>query len=725
MGAAIGSVIDRSVFLGGGSVREGPRLSDLSVQSSALGETIPLVFGTARVSGNVIWSSGLIEKRSEEKQSGGKGRKSTSTVTFSYSVSLAVGLGARPIQGVRRIWADGKLLRDEAGRWLSPATLRVYQGTETQNPDVLIEAHEGIANAPAFRGMAYAVLEGLELAEFANRVPNLSFEVIADDAVSAGDLLVEIAARSGVETAQATGLDQSVEGLALARDVPSRSAIEGVMGLFPASVSEGGGVLSFRSLDAGDERTVFETDMGAGGQTDEDRWAVHITREQGADLLQELSVRYGDPQRDYQPALQRARRQQGFAGNRGIIDSPLFLSGDRAKRQVEQMLALSWMKQETHQLRLTVDFASLDAGDRLAYQLDETTVRLLIEEMDIAPDGVLVSGYPVSTLPNLDFNSSATGNFTAPVVELVGSTEFQALDLPGLGTSREPLQVLAALAGGSPGWRGGSVYLSRDGGETYDILVSSRVAAIMGEVLTFLPQGPSAYWDEQNEIRVRLMRPDMQLESRTSLAVLNGANRIVAGNEIIQFRDAFLDADGSYRLRGLLRGRNGTEWAMNGHQPGERFVLLDGGGLVEMTVPESLLGQSMLIKAVSVNNLLNDADPETLSYQGRSLMPLAPVHVKASREGQDLVVRWVRRTRQSGDWVDGRDVPLGEERELYELDILDAGQVVRTISTSQPELIYSVADQVADFGAPRAEIEGALYQVSALVGRGFSWTGLL
>ncbi|GER08240.1 hypothetical protein JCM17843_25500 [Kordiimonadales bacterium JCM 17843] len=146
---------------------------------------------------------------------------------------------------------------------------------------------------------------------------------------------------------------------------------------------------------------------------------------------------------------------------------------------------------------------------------------------------------------------------------------------------------------------------------------------------------------------------------------------------------------------------------------------------MEMTVPESLLGQSMLIKAVSVNNRLDDVNPETLSYQGRSLMPLAPVHVKASREGQDLVVRWVRRTRQSGDWVDGRDVPLGEERELYELDILDAGQVVRTISASRPELVYPEADQVADFGAPRAEIEGALYQVSALVGRGFSWTGLL
>ena len=33
-------------------------------------------------------------------------------------------------------------------------------------------------NAPAYRGTAYAVFDGLQLKDFGNRIPNLTFEVV-------------------------------------------------------------------------------------------------------------------------------------------------------------------------------------------------------------------------------------------------------------------------------------------------------------------------------------------------------------------------------------------------------------------------------------------------------------------------------------------------------------------------------------------------------------------
>lgn len=43
----------------------------------------------------------------------------------------------------------------------------------------------------------------------------------------------------------------------------------------------------------------------------------------------------------------------------------------------------------------------------------------------------------------------------------------------------------------------------------------------------------------------------------------------------------------------------------------------------------------------------------------------APVHLAAARERDgSLVMRWVRRSR-SPAWVDGADVPLGEQAEHY------------------------------------------------------------
>jgi hypothetical protein len=55
--------------------------------------------------------------------------------------------------------------------------MRVYPGSEDQLPDPLIEAIEG-AGAPAYRGLAYVVIEELELSAYGNRVPQFSFEVI-------------------------------------------------------------------------------------------------------------------------------------------------------------------------------------------------------------------------------------------------------------------------------------------------------------------------------------------------------------------------------------------------------------------------------------------------------------------------------------------------------------------------------------------------------------------
>src|SRR3546814_748596 len=64
-----------------------------------------------RVAGSVIWSTDFVE--TEQEGGGGKGKPSQTS--YSYSVSFAVLLSARRIGGVRRIWADGKLLRGAAG----------------------------------------------------------------------------------------------------------------------------------------------------------------------------------------------------------------------------------------------------------------------------------------------------------------------------------------------------------------------------------------------------------------------------------------------------------------------------------------------------------------------------------------------------------------------------------------------------------------------------------
>jgi hypothetical protein len=192
-GMAVGSVVFPTQLPG--LTNEGPRIDDLKVQSSTYGMMLPIMFGVVRASGNMIWSTAIVEHRHESTEEvGGKGapKQDVTTVTYTYTVSCAVSLCEGPIIGVRKIWGNKELFyniaedidfaTNQAAQAINPH-IRVYLGTEDQEPDPLILATEG--DAPAYRGTAYIVFENLPLEQFFNRIPNFEFEVVASGSIEA------------------------------------------------------------------------------------------------------------------------------------------------------------------------------------------------------------------------------------------------------------------------------------------------------------------------------------------------------------------------------------------------------------------------------------------------------------------------------------------------------------------------------------------------------------
>lgn len=192
-GAAIGFSLGSAIggmFGGGQTVRlptvEGPRLSDLRVQTSNYGKVIPEVYGQARLAGNVIWARPIKEVRVETttttSQRGGKGggggggKTSQSQVSYEYFATLAISISEGPIDEVVRVYADAKIL-DDSLLQASQGKYNVYLGTESQLPDPIMEGFEGAGNVPAYRGTAYIVIQDFPLAAFGNRIPNFTFEV--------------------------------------------------------------------------------------------------------------------------------------------------------------------------------------------------------------------------------------------------------------------------------------------------------------------------------------------------------------------------------------------------------------------------------------------------------------------------------------------------------------------------------------------------------------------
>ncbi len=724
VGSRAGSIVDNALGIGPSRSVEGPRLDDLAVQSSAYGRAIPLIYGTQRVAGNVIWSTGLTETRHEDSQSaGGKGGGGTVTqVTYTYSSSFAVALAAREISSIGRVWADGKLLRDASGSLAVAGQMRVYTGAESQEPDPLIEATEGIGNVPAYRGMAYVVFEDLQLAEYANRIPNLTFEVIADagSTVALSTVVGDLAARAGLQDFDVSGLAATVSGYVIGRTLSYRQAIEALARAYPFDGVEVDGNVVFAALPRSAVAALAEDDTMADGQ-DNDRRTVTFVRAQEQELPREVLVRHIDPARDYQPGLQRARRLAARARGQDVLDLPLVLSASAAKQAAEVALARAWIGRDRITFALTPRHLLLASGDVVTLTLDDgTAFEVQIEEVEFGGGRLLCRGAVFSAAVFASAAAGDSGLFPPQVIPAVPETTLRLLNLPPVTTSSvtEPVFFAAAASSGA-GWRGAVLYQSTDGGVDYAQLASLAAPAVMGTCQTTLGDGPDVFWDEANSLTVTLLNTDMALESRPDLAVLNGANAALVGAEIIQFRTAVMDLDGNYVLSGLLRGRRGTEAAIAGHGGAEDFTLLTPSTVAGVAPGFSALGKDYLYKGVSVGATLADTTAQNFTYAGLNLMPFSPVHLRGVRTGtSDLTVTWVRRTRWAGDWLDGADVPLSEESESYEVDILDSGTVVRTLSSATPAVTYSAADQTTDFGAPQASVDVAVYQLSATMGRG-------
>jgi hypothetical protein len=104
-----------------------------------------------------------------------------------------------------------------------------------------------------------------------------------------------------------------------------------------------------------------------------------------------------------------------------------------------------------------------------------------------------------------------------------------------------------------------------------------------------------------------------------------------------------------------------------------------------------------------------------------ALLPLSPGHLRARRTADGILLSWIRRTRSDAHNPQLQEVPLGEMREAYVIDVLSgAGDVVRSYEADSPSLLYPAADEIADFGAAQASLTVRVTQLSATVGRGIA-----
>jgi hypothetical protein len=681
VGAILGQRIDQAVL--GPKARHGPRLGDLAVQTSTYGTAIPKIFGTMRVAGTVIWATDLNERRSTS--GGGKGQPKT--VSYAYSASFAVALSGRRIRAVRRIWADGKLLRGAAGDFKSATGFRLYPGDEDQVADPLIASAEGVEQTPAFRGIAYALFENFQLADYGNRIPSLTFEVEADfGPVAIGAIAAELSGG-----AVAAGETPALGGYAASGD-SVRGAVEALSDIVPLSLADRDGTLRMR---AGTDAPVS---IGA----DEERGRRRIVRRAADHVPGEVSIAYYDPARDYQTGLQRASLGAAEENNADRRALPAALEAGAAKGLAEHRLA--WLR--AGRIGATIGLGwgrcGLRPGDGVI--LTGEAGRWRVDRWTLGAEGLSLELRRVSAGALPPAAAATPGSGVREEDRPHGPTTLRLFDLPlGDPPGARPL-LFAAAAGVEPGWRRAALLASFDGGDTWRDIGSTAPATTMGVALTALAPAGSALLDLSSSVEIELLNDAMWVEGASDAMLAGGANLALIGGELVQFGMAQWIAPKRFRLSRLLRGRRGTEWAAAMHEAGEGFTLIERESLIAIEAPAGIIGAEAKLSASGVGDM--EPAMAAAGISGESLRPPSPVHLKAERNANgDILIRWVRRSRAGWTWLSGAETPLGEEREAYRLLLAGEG-FERAIELTVPHHVYTAAAQAADgpTGLTRVEV---------------------
>jgi len=181
LGASIGMAIGGYIDPPPGKNTVGPRLEDLTVQTSTYGAVLPRIKGTVAVTGNVFWLEGdQIKEHTKTEKVGGKGGPTAKQTTFSYTATFAVGLShqiSAPIAGIRRLWLANTLVYDAgsgdlasiiASNQMAGVMFKFYGGNDDQLPDPRMQADKGAANVSGYPGRAYIVFYDLDLTEHYN-----------------------------------------------------------------------------------------------------------------------------------------------------------------------------------------------------------------------------------------------------------------------------------------------------------------------------------------------------------------------------------------------------------------------------------------------------------------------------------------------------------------------------------------------------------------------------
>lgn len=536
---------------------------------------------------------------------------------------------------------------------------------------------------------------------------------------AAGAMVAAILQDYGFYRFDTASIEGTVAGYVIDRPMSARDALQAFELAFFIDTVETNGLIRFRQR--GSDPAAVALDLANLVEAKPLDPLLTLTRGQEADLPVSAKLRYVSASAEYRQAVAESRRLTGSSGRLSQADLALVLDEDRASSIADVWLFETWAARERATFTLPPSLLSVEPGDTIAINHDGGSRLFRIKE---------IADHGARAIEALSFDPEIYGAsvqperpLEPPAAAFSGLPAVFFLDLPLLSATDRPYSGYVAAT--ETPWSGGvAIHVSPET-TGFRLAAIASVQATVGTLTAPLASGPAWRIDHANTLELTLASGQLEAVSRAQLlAGLNAlAVRTPSGAwEVIQFEGAELLAPSTYRLSGLLRGQLGTETDIADLVPsGSPVVILDGA-VTRIDLTESDARLPLHWRYGPSARSIGDASYVTSqhTFKAMGLRPLSPVHIRGHRDpaSGDVTITWIRRTRSGGDSWDSLEVPLSEDAEVYELEILSGGTPVRSFTTTAPIASYSAAQQLTDFGTTQPAIAVKIAQLSTAFGRG-------
>lgn len=587
------------------------------------GTPVPLLYGTCKVSPNLMCYQDFETKEKRTTQKSGKSK--STTITYLYYVYAELALGEGVISGIDKVWIGDKaydgLNALNANSSNEGAGLSLNKGDNNQPTTYMTTKHPDIATG--YDNLAY-LYGRIFLGEDSASMPSYAVEVrgtlIADNtdanpAYVIKDILSKIGLGLYVDEASFADYAKYCVNADLLISTPNdafkqQDKAQAVI----ANLLELTNTYMFWSVDrfkfavrddvqraewSPNKQIMY--DLTADDFIPQSGAPVTVKRKDSTEIYNYITVNFLNRANNYEEesvSYQDIESIKKYGVRSVTYDAKWYHTKERALKYAQMKTRIALTECNQYTFRLPWKYCRLEPGDLLRITDEAIGIAgqiVMVSEVTEGKDGIL----------NITAVQRAAGAYSEAKYTVVNDYQYQDFNIePGntakplfiippsdLVTSASGCELWIALQGAAKTWGGCNVFVSDKDGD-YSNIGTQGINSIYGTTAgTMTADATSAY------IRLNNQRP-VELLTGSAQDAANGNTLIWINGECMSYTRATLLNSNLYQLTGLIRGQYGT--TAKAHNYGEDAAILDGGIYV-VPLTKQHIGRTLYFKFPAFN----------------------------------------------------------------------------------------------------------------------------